>query len=239
MKFEFPLIPATILRKYKRFLVDFQQEPDSPVYTASTNSTGPMLSCWEPGWKILLSYHSDLKRKYPHALEMTHNGLSWIGVNTILPNRLVEEAISLGKIPEVQGYARLQREVTYGVERKSKIDFLLTDNHLGHCYIEVKCTNYISDLESGIVEFPDSRSLRAEKHLEELAQIQSSSIRSVLLFLVMREDCDLFRISQEKAPHYAQRAKELYQTGQVEFLAYQCRLNPQEISVGRRMEIQW
>ena len=236
MKFDTPLIPAKILKKHKRFLVDFTTDDSSDIQTASTNNTGPMLSCWEPGWNILLSQHDNPKRKYKHTLEMTSNGKDWIGVNTILANRLTEEAILNGTIQELQGYTTLKREVKYGKDQKSKIDFLLSNSE-EQCYVEVKCTTYNPDSETGIAEFPDTRSLRAEKHLDELIGVHKQGCRAILLYVVSREDCHSFRVCKNKAPEYAKQIAEAANAGFVEILAYQCDVRPDEIRIQRRLPV--
>jgi DNA-binding protein, stimulates sugar fermentation len=97
MKFLAPLTEGKILKRYKRFLADIQLS-SGEVITAHTANTGSMKTCWEPGWKVLISFHDNPKRKLKYSLEMTHNGQTWIGINTSLPNKFGQEAIENGLI---------------------------------------------------------------------------------------------------------------------------------------------
>jgi DNA-binding sugar fermentation-stimulating protein len=49
-----------------------------------------MLGCVGDGWPVKLSLSDNPKRKYPHTLEMVHNGTCWIGINTQRANPVVE-----------------------------------------------------------------------------------------------------------------------------------------------------
>ncbi len=87
MKFLAPLTEGKILKRYKRFLADIQLS-SGEIITAHTANTGSMKTCWEPGWKVLISFHDNPKRKLKYSLEMTHNGQTWIGINTPFPHSI-------------------------------------------------------------------------------------------------------------------------------------------------------
>ena len=80
MKWPQPLIQAKLIKRYKRFLADI--EIDQKLLTAHVPNTGSMTGCWEPNWPCALSVSSNPNRKMAHTLELTYNGLTWIGVNT-------------------------------------------------------------------------------------------------------------------------------------------------------------
>ena len=81
---------------------------DGEIITAHIANTGSMKTCWEPGWDVLLSFHDNPKRKLKYSLEMIHNGQTWIGINTSLPNKLGKEAIEKGLIEELGQYTKYQ-----------------------------------------------------------------------------------------------------------------------------------
>ena len=84
---------AKILKRYKRFLADVELE-NGEIITVHVPNTGRMTTCWEPGWDCIISDSENPKRKYRYTLEMTHNGNTWIVVNTNIPNDLAEDFIS-------------------------------------------------------------------------------------------------------------------------------------------------
>ena len=62
MRFETPLIPARLLRRYKRFLADCRLEDGSEI-TAHVANPGSMLGMAEPESRIWLEPNEDPKRK--------------------------------------------------------------------------------------------------------------------------------------------------------------------------------
>ncbi|MCO4794577.1 MAG: DNA/RNA nuclease SfsA [Bacteriovoracaceae bacterium] len=231
MEFQNPLIEGTILKRYKRFLADVEL-PDGEVITAHTANTGSMKTCWEPGWKVLMSYHDNPKRKLKYSLEMIHNSDTWIGINTSLPNKMAIEAIENGTIKELQGYNHIKPEAKIG---DSRIDILLTTEDGHQCYVEVKNVTLLG--ENRKVLFPDSVSTRGQKHLRELTKLKKDGIRSAMLYIVQREDVDVFSPADEIDPEYGKLLREAHDSG-VEVLCYQCHLTPDGISVKRSLPVE-
>ncbi|MGY5450686.1 DNA/RNA nuclease SfsA [Agarivorans sp. MS3-6] len=221
MSFESPLQPATLVKRYKRFLADviLADGSETTIYCANT---GAMTGCAEPGSTIWYSQSENPKRKYPLSWELsqTPDGHT-ICVNTAKANQWVEQAITQNVIGELAGYASLRREVKYGSEN-SRIDFLLEDPQRTACYIEVKsCTL----LHEGNGYFPDAVSTRGQKHLRELIDMKQQGHRAVLLFAVLHSGINSVRAAAHVDPSYAQLLDLAKQQG-VEVLAYKAKLNP-------------
>ncbi|HEV2212754.1 MAG TPA: DNA/RNA nuclease SfsA, partial [Gammaproteobacteria bacterium] len=64
MRFEPPLLPGRLIRRYKRFLADVEL-PDGSRTTVHCPNTGAMLGCAEPGMAVYLSRAANPDRKYP------------------------------------------------------------------------------------------------------------------------------------------------------------------------------
>lgn len=231
MEFTSPLIYGKILKRYKRFLCDIELE-DGEVITAHSANTGSMKTCWEPGWQCALSFHDNPKRKLKYSLEMTNNEDTWIGVNTSLPNKIAIEGIENGTIKELQGYGTIKPEAKIG---KSRIDILLSNNGEDKCYVEVKNVTLKGD-KKGEVLFPDGVSTRGQKHLEELIGLKKEGIRACMLFIVNREDAEVFSPADEIDPDYGQLLRNASEEG-VEILVYKCSVNPQGISVHKKIKV--
>jgi sugar fermentation stimulation protein A len=110
MIFKQTLIPGKLIKRYKRFLADIELE-SGEIITAHCPNSGSMKSCANPGWKVLLSCHDNPKRKYKYTWEMVHNGSCWIGINTSIPNQIVEEAIKRNAIQKLQVRFRNYRDI--------------------------------------------------------------------------------------------------------------------------------
>lgn len=230
MDFETTLIPGKILKRYKRFLADIELE-DGEVIVAHTANTGSMKTCWEPGWPVLLSHHDNPKRKLKYSLELTHNGDTWIGINTSLPNKVAAEGIQSGVVKELQGYENLKPEAKVG---KSRIDILLSNDKDDLCYVEVKNVTLLGENRAAI--FPDAVSTRGQKHLEELTSLVKEGIRSAMLFVVNREDVDTFSPADHIDPDYGRLLREAHDAG-VEILAYQCQVGPKGIALKKKLPV--
>ncbi|MDD4974943.1 MAG: DNA/RNA nuclease SfsA [Bacteriovorax sp.] len=229
MKFKTPLISGFFIKRYKRFFADIQVGED--IVIAHTANTGSMKNCLGENWPALLSFHNSPTRKLAYSFEMIFNGKSWIGINTSLTNGLAIEAIKNGTIKELQGYSDLKPEVKIG---QSRIDILLSNGALDPCYVEVKNVTLINDEDHCL--FPDSVTERGQKHLRELIDLKEKGIRTVMLFIVQREDCSFFKIENLLDPIYCRLLKQAIGQG-VEVLVYQCKLTPLEILVHKKLEI--
>ena len=110
MNFPDPLIAGTLVRRYKRFLSDVTLD-GGDVVTAHCANSGSMLSVDTAGSPVWLSPARNPKRKLRYTWELIEIGGSLVGINTALPNGLVEEAVLAGAIAELTGYGSLRREV--------------------------------------------------------------------------------------------------------------------------------
>ena len=218
MDFPAPLVPATLLRRYKRFLADVVLEDGSEL-TVHCPNPGAMLGLNAPGLPAWLSMSDNPKRKLSHTLELLEADGGLVGVNTLLPNRLVAEALDEGVIPELSGYASVRREVKYG--KASRVDFLLEDPARGRCWLEVKNVHLMRS--PGLAEFPDCVAARSTRHLEELAEQVAAGDRAVALFVIQRMDCEAFSACADLDPAFARRLEAAASAG-VEVMAWSCQV---------------
>lgn len=230
MKFEKKLQTGKFIKRYKRFFADLTLDSGELV-TAHTANTGSMKTCIGEDWKVAVSFHDDPKRKLKYSLELTHNGKTWIGVNTSLPNKLAYQSILDNKIPELTGYNQVKPEATIG---QSRIDLLLKSEDRADCYVEIKNVTMLAGENEAI--FPDAVSERGLKHLHELASIHSSGKRAVMLYIIQREDVEIFRPAIEIDPEYSKALKEVYSQG-VEILAYRCRVNLDGVEIEKKLPV--
>ena len=244
MKFSGPLVQGTLIRRYKRFLVDVELD-SGELITAHTSNTGSMLGCQDPGNRVWLSRSDNPKRKYQHSWEIvqvnTPQGFVPVGINTLLSNKLVHEAISSGAVEELQGYETIRTEVKYGNEN-SRIDLLLepfTEEQgsmrlpQSPCYVEVKNVTLVKD---GIAYFPDAVSKRGAKHLRELIEMVRNGARGVIFFCVQRGDATQVKPADHIDPEYGQWLRRAIGEG-VEALAYEANVTPEEISLFKRLPV--
>ena len=232
MRHDPPLIPATLIRRYKRFLADVRL-PTGEMLTVHTPNTGRMLGLTTPGSRIWLKDSHNPARKYRYSWVMASSEAGTpVSVDTHLANALVIEAIENGTLAELQGYSRLRTEVRYG-EENSRIDILLEEGD-ARCYVEVK--NVTALVDGGQAIFPDAVSARGSRHLRELMAMKRQGARAVLVFAVMREDARGFAPADDIDPDYGRHLREALAAG-VEVLAYRARITPGELRLTMRLPV--
>jgi sugar fermentation stimulation protein A len=229
MRFPAPLVPATLRRRYKRFLADVVL-PSGEEITAHVANPGAMTGLAVPGTRVWLSKSGNPKRKLPYSWELAEvdlgSGLELVGVNTAHPNPLVGAAIAAGTITELAGYGTLRREVKYG--RNSRVDFLLEHASKPACYVEVKNVHLMR--ARGLAEFPDAVTARGAKHLGELSAMAAQGCRSVMVYLVQIGSADRVALARDIDPAYGEAFDRARKAG-VEAIAYRCAISETEITV--------
>ena len=179
MHFPQPQRKATFLRRPQRFLAEmgFPDGTKELVYCANP---GAMAGAISSGSKALLWESFDKKRKRRYTWRAVKNNGLWIGTDTHLSNRIVEEALRLKLVPGFEGYNILMRECF--VDAGFRADFILAGSE-GSCIVEVKSATIV---EYGTARYPDSSTPRGVKHLKALTRLAMEGNRVVLLFLVQR-----------------------------------------------------
>ena len=225
MRFQTPLVPARLLRRYKRFLADARLE-DGREVTAHVGNPGSMMGLAEPGAHIWLEPSDDPRRKLKYAWRLVeHADGHFTGVDPGAANRIVREALEAGAVEALAGHETLRAEVRYG--ERSRIDFLLSGGGRPETYVEVKSVTL--SRAPGRAEFPDAVTARGAKHLAELAAMAAAGHRAVMLFLVQRTDAAEVGLAADIDPAYARAFAEARAAG-VEALALGTRIDPEGIA---------
>ncbi|WP_404403291.1 DNA/RNA nuclease SfsA [Pelagibacterium halotolerans] len=198
MHFSSPLVPGTLLKRYKRFLADIKLE-SGEIVTAHCANPGGMIGLNMPGLPVWLSKSDDPKRKLAYSLELVDLPTGPVGINTAHPNRIVAEALGNKAVAPLAHYESVRPEVKYA--EKSRVDFLLTGDGLPDCYLEVKNVHLVRT--PGLAEFPDAVTARGARHLADLAKMVAEGHRAVMLYLVQRTDCTAFDLAHDLDPAYS------------------------------------
>jgi sugar fermentation stimulation protein A len=247
VRFDRPLVAGRFLRREKRFLVHAEL-PDGRRVVAHTNNTGSMKGCLAPGHRLWLSPAANPARKLQWTLEIVEapsarqpgrrQGLIKVGVNTLLANRLVREAMENGVIGELSGYHHLRSEVQISGSR-SRIDFALETEHrtgaatAAQTWVEVK---NVSLVEAGRGLFPDAPTERGRRHLAALAERAAAGDRAVLVFCIQRGDVQSMAPADGIDPHYGRLLREVAAAG-VEVLPYRARVTLSSIVLRDRLPL--
>ncbi len=227
MRFPTPLVPARLIRRYKRFLADCVLEDGTEV-TAHCPNPGAMLGLKDDGARIWLLPNDDPKKKLNYGWRLVElDDGHFAGIDAGLPNALVKEALAEGGIEALSGYGTIRPEQRYGDE-KSRIDFLLSEPGRADAFVEIKNCHLRRD--DDWAEFPDCVTDRGAKHLRELTRIAQNGGRAVMLYVVQRTDCARFRLAPDLDPAYA-RAFDVAREAGVEMLCHGTRISPEGITL--------
>ena len=215
-----PLVEGILIKRYKRFLADIKIN-NGEIVTAHCPNTGPMKGLIKEGAKVRISFSSSKKRKLSWTWEQVkvlgnqHKEV-WVGINTLLANKLIRKVIEQNLLNSRLGdISKIKSEVTYGKDKKSRIDFLLTpkssnpDNR--NIYVEVKNTTWT---KNNVALFPDTETKRGQKHLKELKDLIPKS-KSVLIPCITRKDVDYFAPGDEADPTYGKLFRESTHEGMI------------------------
>src|SRR6056297_836796 len=114
MRFQTPLVPARLIRRYKRFLADIRLE-DGCEAVAHCANPGSMLGLAEPGTRIWVEPNDDPKQKLKYGWRLVdHENGHFTGVDTGLSNRALKAALLAREITELADYATVLPEQKYG-----------------------------------------------------------------------------------------------------------------------------
>src|SRR6476646_9460934 len=96
MHFPVPLVPATLVKRYKRFLADVVL-PSGETITVHCANPGAMTGLNVPGARIWLSKSGNPERKLAHSWELIEvdlgAGIELVGINTAHPNALAAKQL--------------------------------------------------------------------------------------------------------------------------------------------------
>lgn len=222
------LIPGTLVKRYQRFKADVKLA-DGELVTAHCPNSGSMQECCEPGRPVYLSFHDNPKRKLKYTWELIEMPASIVGINTLIPNRLISESIKAGLISDFNGYDTIAREAK--TSHNTRLDILLSNKDGSRCYIEIKNCTLVKEK---VAYFPDAVTSRGLKHLVELSSLVDRGFRCVIFYLIQRMDAKTFQPADHIDPAYGRELRQALKNG-VEILVYDTRIDLKTIRLNRKI----
>ena len=227
MKFKERLLQGALIKRYKRFFIDIKYK--NKIITAHCPNSGSMMGLLERGNKAWFSLSDNPKRKLKYTLEMIEVKNKKVGINTLLTNKIVLEALKHKKINSLNKFNHIKTESKFS--DGTRFDFLLS-NDKEKCFLEVKNVTLLR--ENKIAEFPDAITSRGTKHLNELCNAKKKGYQSYILYLIQRENCNSFKIAKDIDEEYKIAFSKALKSG-VKILCYDCKLNSEEIKLNKQI----
>ena len=229
MNFNSKLISGLFIKRYKRFFVDVKI--GSKILTAHCPNTGSMLGLLKKNNKVWLSTSDNPNRKLKFTLEIIEDKNKKIGVNTHSTNKIVLHAIKDKTLREFREFVEIKPEIKFN--KNTRFDFLIK-NKKNNIFVEVK--NVTLSRKTNIAEFPDAITERGSKHINELIEATKKGYKSYILFVVQRNDCKYFKISNDIDVKYAKLIKEAVKK-KINILCYDCKFSSKGIKLNKPLKI--
>ena len=227
MKFKERLLQGALVKRYKRFFVDIEYK--NKIITGHCPNSGSMKGLLNTGNKVWFSKSDNSSRKLKHTLEIIEVEKKMVGINTLLTNKIVLEALNHKKINSLIKFTDIKTEAKFS--DNTRFDFLLT-NDKEKCFLEVKNVTLVR--KNKIAEFPDAVTSRGTKHLRELIAAKKNGYKSYILYLIQRDNCKSFKIAKDIDQEYKIAFNEALKNG-VRVLCYDCKLNNEEIKLNNQI----
>ena len=227
MKFKERLLQGTLIKRYKRFFVDISY--NNKVITGHCPNTGSMIGLLNKGSKVWFSKVDDTNRKLKYTLQIIEVNKKKIGINTLITNKIVREALDQKKITKLNKFNNIKNEVKFN--ENTRFDFFLT-NENKKCFLEVKNVTLLRNKNTA--EFPDAITTRGTKHLNELIKAKKKGYEAYMLYLIQIEGCDSFKIAKDIDKDYEIAFKKALKNG-IKILCYDCKLNNEEIKLNKQI----
>lgn len=223
-----PFLKGKLIARLNRFTA--LVEADGKPALAHVPNSGRMEELLVPGTIVLLHKVADNpRRKTAYDLLLVEKEGNLISVDSRLPNDLVEAALQKNILKPLQNANLVKREAAWG---GSRFDFYLEDDR-GGIWLETKSVNLVED---NIARFPDAATKRGARHLAELIKLKKQGLRSVVLFLVLRNDAFCFAPHWERDPDFSRALLECMREG-VEVHAFLCNVQEKGISLGQEIPV--
>ncbi len=187
-------------------------------------NTGALTGCMAPGLEILLTREAKEGRKTGYTWRFSRGPAGWICIDTLVPNRLVGEALAGRGLPGMPPVVQARPEVT--LPQGGRLDFV-ADLGGRLMFIEIKSVTWVED---GVAWFPDGVTSRGRRHLGHLGDLVQQGHRACQVFMVQRGDARRFRAAAAVDPAYAAALKEAARRG-VEILVLEENVAPPEITL--------
>jgi len=220
MKYEGELIQAKFKERPNRFLGVV--ELNGKVTPCFIPNPGRMKELMIQGIKVYLVEKKGLHRKTDYDMKLVEKDGNLISVDSRLPNKIFAEAIMQNRLEPFKKYSVTRTEPIF---MDSRLDFLLEKQDI-QALIECKSCNLVED---GTALFPDAPTKRGTRHMNTLVMALAQG-RACVVFIVQRDDAELFRLFEERDPGFAGAIEKAVEEG-VEIYAYTCNVDLQGIRI--------
>lgn len=224
------IVEAIFIERPNRFIAHCIVNGKEEV--VHVKNTGKCRELLIPGCKVYLQEHDNPKRKTKFSLISVIKENRLINMDSQAPNKVVYESLINNKInlPGLKGDIKyIKPEKTYG---DSRFDiYIETDTE--KAFLEVKGVTLEED---GIVLFPDAKTERGVKHINELIKAIEDGYLSYILFVIQMDNVKYFTPNIKMHKEFGQALKNAQYKG-VNILAYDCDVTLNSLDIKNKVDI--
>ena len=193
-------------------------------------NTGRCREILVKGATVVLREENNPLRKTKYDLIAAFKADKLINIDSHIPNKVVYEALDLGKIDKLKSYNVIEKEKTY---KNSRFDFKLTNDKGEEYYLEVKGVTLEED---GKTMFPDAPTERGRKHLLELVDAKENNFGAGVLFLIQMNEVESFSPNDKMDKDFGEALRYANSKG-VDIFAYECELKEDSITLNKKVPV--
>ncbi|RDY25179.1 DNA/RNA nuclease SfsA [Romboutsia weinsteinii] len=224
------VIKSKFLERPNRFIAYCEVENNTEK--VHVKNTGRCKELLIPGCDVYLEESDNPNRKTRYSLIAVQKGKRLINMDSQVPNKVVIEALKNKKIilPGLdEDIKYIKPEKTYG---KSRFDiYLETENN--KVFVEIKgATLEVDD----IVMFPDAKTERGVKHINELVEASKEGYKCYIIFVIQMEDVLYFTPNNKMHKELGEALVEAENKG-VHVLAYDTIVRPDSLEIDKRIKV--
>ena len=224
------IVEAKFLERPNRFIS--YCEIDNNIEKVHVKNTGKCKELLIPNCTVFLEESDNPNRKTKYSLIAVQKGDRLINMDSQVPNKVVYEALLNDKIilPGLdEKIIKIKPETTY---ENSRFDiYLETENK--KAFIEVKG---VTLEENNIVMFPDAKTERGVKHINELVKASKEGYLSYVVFVIQMSDVKYFTPNDKMHKELGDALRFAKDNG-VNILAYDCFVSNDNIEIKDEVKV--
>ena len=224
------MVKAKFIKRPNRFIAHCIVNGKEEI--VHVKNTGKCKELLIKGCTVYLQEHDNPNRKTKYSLISVIKGDRLINMDSQVPNKVAYEAL-VNKDVILPG---LNEEITYIKAEKtyksSRFDiYIETENK--KAFVEIKGVTLEED---GVVLFPDAKTERGVKHINELVEASKDGYISYLLFVIQMKGVKYFTPNTKMHKEFADTLKNASLKG-VNIIAYDCNVDYKSISINEKVKV--
>lgn len=224
------MIKATFIKRPNRFIAHCIVNGKEEI--VHVKNTGKCKELLVPGCTVYLQEHDNPNRKTKYSLITVIKDKRLINMDSQVPNKVAYEALVNKKIllPGLdEDITFIKGEKTY---KSSRFDIYIETKNK-KAFVEVKGVTLEED---GIVLFPDAKTDRGVKHINELVEAKKDGYESYILFIIQMKGVKYFTPNIKMHKEFADALKNANLNG-VNIIAYDCDVDYNYISINKKVNV--